>query len=354
MLDEVMMEQNGASPSSSSSLAPSGRPQNAEHDARDPSPSKRDFPHGFCAWGTGISASRNHGHSHRESCRGTGTTPRSGETSEQQTCPCCPGLPAVGPSPNPDRRIASPPAAAPRLLPPREHASSRECGPSKEPPSAPPKSSPSPPPRVLKAGWPLLSQLDRARQKGEGHNQGPAEHTQETPNSASNLDTHRQESSSFPRGLRIVCSHVQVLQQPPLPARSRSYRHADLCEHHKRAQFPVTKSISPLCMALSRSYPSPKHTLRCGTCRARSPTCCRRCNGLPSCQATHPGHSWAGPFFSRPAQTDATLSLSCATWHDCSSPARSPQTSNPTVGIMRIDGIPAAVCPSGHSSSRGT
>ena len=41
------------------------------------------------------------------------------------------------------------------------------------------------------------------------------------------------------------------------------------------------------------------------------------------------------------AQNDATLS--CATWHDCSSPATSPQTSNPTVGIMRIGGIPAAV-----------
>lgn len=96
MLDEVMMEQNGASPSSSSSLAPSGRPQNAEHDARDPSPSKRDFPHGFCAWGD------------RDQCipqprpqpqgilsRDGNNAPRSGETSEQQTCPCCPGLPAV-------------------------------------------------------------------------------------------------------------------------------------------------------------------------------------------------------------------------------------------------------------------
>jgi hypothetical protein len=28
-----------------------GTPPDAEHDARDPSPSKRDFPHGFCAWG---------------------------------------------------------------------------------------------------------------------------------------------------------------------------------------------------------------------------------------------------------------------------------------------------------------
>lgn len=110
-------------------------------------------------------------------------------------------------------------------------------------------------------------------------------------------------------------------------------------------------------MALSRNYPSPKHSSRRGILRARSPTCCRRCNGLPSCQAeaTHPGHIQLGrPILLTAARLKTTrLSLSCATWHDCSSPARSPQTSNPTVGIMRIDGTPAAVFPSGHSHSRG-
>lgn len=65
------------------------------------------------------------------------------------------------------------------------------------------------------------------------------------------------------------------------------------------------------------------------------------------------GTTWPAAHSSHGRLKPTRLSLSCTTWHDCSSPARFPQTSNPTVGIMRIDRIPAAVCPSGHSTRGG-
>lgn len=155
--------------------------------------------------------------------------------------------------------------------------------------------------------------------KGTGKTEPGPNRTDKRHRTAQAISTRTDKSRQDPLGDFGLFAqvHLQVLQQPPLPAWSRSYRHADLCEHHKRVQFPVTKTISPRCMALSRNYPSPKHLSRRGICRARSPTCCRRCNGLPSCQAeaTHPGHIQLGrPILLTAARLKTTrlsLSLLC-------------------------------------------
>lgn len=120
-------------------------------------PSKRDFPHGFCAWGNRdqcIPRPRPQPQGHRESFRRDGNK-RHDQGKQASKRPFLD---------RPQTRIDESHHPRRQLPDSSHHASSRKYGPSKEPPSAPPKSSPSPQFDVpqadlLEAGWPLLSQL---------------------------------------------------------------------------------------------------------------------------------------------------------------------------------------------------
>lgn len=196
------------------------------------------------------------------------------------------------------------------------HASSRKYGPSKEPPSAPPKSSPSPQFDVpqadlLEAGWPLLSQL--AGRQGEtrwGETQpGPSR-------------THKRHQTAQSR-------HAQTRAVKIPSGTSDCLLKFRCCSNHPPRSVSVVPTRGPLRTPQTRSIP--RHQIhfamvhgsfqKLGIRHLRTRLGEEHGRGSGPLLAVGvatasrrvkqpPGHSWAGgPFFSRPAQTDATLSL---------------------------------------------